>query len=165
MLLCATTWLPLLLLLLPLPLGCSVRYTVASAASSVKPDVASTPPMVNAFHAIIAASRDLYSMYCWRLMQGWRSWNAWESDVTQTKMESVLDALTAPRAIWNGSKVSLLQLGYNRVGIDEGWEQCGAGVNGSFNDENCVPLTSRSRFPDMTGLVSKHHAAGAKLDW
>ena len=77
----------------------------------------------------------------------------------------MLDALTGARAIWNGSTVSLLQLGYNRVGIDEGWEQCGAGVNGSFNDPNCVPLTSRSRFPDMAGLVKHHHAAGAKLDW
>jgi hypothetical protein len=108
----------------------------------------------------------LHLMCCWLwLMKGWRSWNAWESDVTQTKMDAVLDALTAPRAIWNGSNVSLLQLGFNRVGIDEGWEQCGAGVNGSFNDKNCVPLTSRSRFPDMPSLVKKHHAAGAKLDW
>lgn len=29
---------------------------------------------------------------------------------------------------------SLLDIGYNRVGLDDNWQQCGKGINGSFLD-------------------------------
>ena len=74
-----------------------------------KPDTANTPPM------------------------GWRSWNAFELDISQTTLTGVIDALAAPRPIWDGRNASLTSLGYTRVGIDEGWEKCGAGVNGSWH--------------------------------
>ncbi len=106
-----------------------------------KPDTANTPPM------------------------GWRSWNAFELDISQTTLTGVIDALAAPRPIWDGRNASLTSLGYTRVGIDEGWEKCGAGVNGSWHDPSGRPIVDGDLFPNLTALVEHAHANGAKLDW
>jgi hypothetical protein len=45
--------------------------------------------------------------------------NCWESDVTQSKMEDVLKAMSLPRKLWDGTSKSLIELGYSRIGIDE----------------------------------------------
>merc|ERR1712153_63881 len=56
--------------------------------------------------------------------RGWRSWYAFYTKMDQALIESVIDALTVPNRTvrgWEG-KVSLCDLGYCSVGIDEGWE-------------------------------------------
>jgi alpha-galactosidase len=114
---------------------------VAPAALMAKPDTADTPPM------------------------GWRSWNAFELGISQPILTDVIDALATPRPIWDGRNASLVSLGYTRVGIDEGWEKCGAGVNGSWHDQSGRPIVDTHLFPDLTALVAHAHGSGAKLDW
>ena len=55
----------------------------------------------------------------------WRSWNAFKSDINQSIIEAQIDALVSS---------GLVAAGYVEIGIDEGWEGCGRGVNGSYHD-------------------------------
>lgn len=48
---------------------------------------------------------------------------------------------------------SLADLGYNRVGIDEGWEGCGQGVGGTQLDAHGNPVANAKRFPDLAELL------------
>ena len=50
------------------------------------------------------------------------------------------------------SSVSLCDLGYCSVGVDEGWEGCGQGANGTQHAVNGTP-TIDSAFPDMAAMV------------
>ena len=80
----------------------------------------------------------------------WRSWNAFKSDINQSIIEAQIDALVSS---------GLVAAGYVEIGIEEGWEGCGRGVNGSYHDKDGTPLVDLDRFPDMAALVKK---AGAK---
>ena len=57
---------------------------------------------------------------------GWRSWNAFGANINDKTFRTAVDVITAK--VWEmpgqTGKVSLADLGYNRVGIDEGWENC-----------------------------------------
>ena len=73
---------------------------------------------------------------------------------------------------WAG-KVSLCDLGYCAVGIDEGWEGCGMGVQRtpkggppymSQHYANGTPVIN-AKFPDMMGLVTYGHSKGVKMGW
>lgn len=91
---------------------------------------------------------------------GWRSWNAYGGGVTQEKMEAVMEAF-----VEDSRGFSLKSLGYEFVGLDDGWQKCGAGVNGSFHDAHGNPIIDTKKFPDMAGMVSKAHALGLKAGW
>ena len=43
--------------------------------------------------------------------------------------------------------LGLSDLGYTRAGIDEGWEGCGDGVNGTQHFVNGTPATNPKLFP------------------
>lgn len=99
--------------------------------------------------------------------RGWRSWYAYYTQMNQGMIESVIDALAAKNRTvqgWDG-KVSLCDLGYCAVGIDEGWEGCGLGVNGTQHYLNGTPATNPVLFPDMQGLVNYGHSKGLKMGW
>lgn len=98
---------------------------------------------------------------------GWRSWNCFELDIDQGKMMAQLDAITAERRpTWEGGPArSLLSLGYNRIGLDEGWECMGCGVNGGFHNAKGEPLVNLTRFPDMKGMTSAAHARNVSVDF
>ena len=91
---------------------------------------------------------------------GWRSWNAYGGGVTQEKMEAVMEAL-----VDTSRGASLLSLGYEFVGLDDGWQKCGAGINGSFHTASGDPIVDESKFPDMEGMVVKAHSLGLKAGW
>jgi len=79
----------------------------------------------------------------------------------------VIDALAAKNRTvtgWDGP-VSLCDLGFCAAGIDEGWEGCGRGVNGTQHYLNGTPATNTALFPDMKGLVDYGHAKGLKMGW
>lgn len=100
-------------------------------------------------------------------VRGWRSWYAYYTAMDQAMIEGVIDALTAKNRTvrgWDGP-VSLCDLGYCMVGIDEGWEGCGLGVNGTQHFLNGTPATNLKLFPDMRGLVARGHAEGLKMGW
>lgn len=96
---------------------------------------------------------------------GWRTWNAFRMSINQSRISSIIDGITLRRWSINGTPTSLADLGYNAVGIDDGWEACGAGVNGSFHNSTGFPIIDASRFPDMAALVSRGHAAGVSVGW
>ena len=76
---------------------------------------------------------------------GWTSWNtAGCRHLTEDYITATIDTLAAS---------PLLALGFDRVGIDDCWQSCGAGVNGSFHSPQGTPLINHTEFPDMRGLV------------
>jgi hypothetical protein len=96
--------------------------------------------------------------------RGWRSWNAVAEDVTQDFITRQVDALTIRRHSVNGKPTSLLELGFDRVGIDAGWNLC-TGVNGSWHDETGHFIIDKSRFPDMKAMTDHAHSIGVKMDF
>ena len=50
--------------------------------------------------------------------RGWRSWNAVAEDVTQAFITRQVDALAEAKMTVSGAPTSLLDLGFDRVGID-----------------------------------------------
>ena len=99
--------------------------------------------------------------------RGWRSWYAYYTQMNQDMITDVIDALAAKNRTvkgWDG-KVSLCDLGYCAAGIDEGWEGCGLGVNGTQHYLNGTPATNPKLFPDMKGLVAYGHKKGLKMGW
>ena len=81
---------------------------------------------------------------------GWTSWNtAGCRRLTQGYIADTIEALAAS---------PLLELGFNRVGIDDCWQACGTGVNGSFHRRDGAPLINHTEFPDMRALVKRGQA-------
>lgn len=50
-------------------------------------------------------------------------------------------------------------------GIDDGWQACGSGFNGSFHDAAGKPLINLTRFPDMRAMNIEAHGKGVKMGW
>ena len=73
---------------------------------------------------------------------GWRSWNSMGPRVNQTKMEIAMEALARKRS----GGTSLADLGYATAGLDDAWQACGTGVDGSFHDANGAPLVNTNRW-------------------
>ena len=70
-------------------------------------------------------------------------------------MQKAIDALVAPIWTIEGRKnSSLADAGYKTMGIDEGWEGCGEGINGTQHDAQGNPVINVKKFPDMSGLVA-----------
>ena len=62
--------------------------------------------------------------------------------------------------------VSLADIGYSAVGIDEGWERCGAGVGGhGHHAADGSPLIDLGKFPNMSALTGYAHARGLTIGW
>ena len=119
---------------------------------------------------------------------GWRSWNcyvrrlpsphaarrtayhllprAWQGGgVTQAKMTATMDAMADRSRRVDGKPQSLLDLGYNNCGLDDNWQQCKAGVNGSFHDEHGEPLINTKTFPNMSAMTEHGHRLGLRVGW
>ena len=64
--------------------------------------------------------------------RGWRSWNQMGGDISQSQMLAVAEAMVDRSRDVDGKPTSLLDLGYNRIGMDDNWQACGTGINGSF---------------------------------
>ena len=97
---------------------------------------------------------------------GWRSWNAFGNRITQDMMMEAAEALVARNRTIAGhpGKVSLCDVGYCSVGVDEGWEACGAGVNGTQHAVDGTPTVDKA-FPDTKGMVDQIHALGLSAGW
>lgn len=106
----------------------------------------------------------------------WRSWNAWgwriDDATMRTAAAGLVDSSRPIRGLPAGS--SLLTLGFNSVGMDEGWAVCapkpGFPPGGSkFHRQNAdgsySPVVNTTIFPDIGALVSDIHAMGLKVGW
>jgi hypothetical protein len=91
---------------------------------------------------------------------GWRSWNCYYADINDEKIKSQVDALVKPRDV---AGTTLLSLGFKTIGIDEGWEGCNMGVNGTVHYKNGTPTVDPARFPSMHDLVSYGHSKGVRM--
>eukprot|EP01047_Picozoa_sp_COSAG01_P061793 COSAG01_NODE_7766_length_3066_cov_2.530502_3_plen_202_part_00 len=70
---------------------------------------------------------------------------------------------------------SLLDVGFEGVGLDDAWQgfnsgtpgvdACMKGYNGTFHDEHGNPLWAKATFPDPKGMVAKAHRLGLKAGW
>lgn len=93
---------------------------------------------------------------------GWRSWNSLFLDISQDKILAQAQALAEWPA---GGRASLKELGYRSIGVDDGWQACGDGVNGSFHDDKGAPLVNLTRFPDLGEMVKQIHKMGLEVGW
>jgi alpha-galactosidase len=80
---------------------------------------------------------------------GWRSWNCFHGDVNDTIIKATVDAL-----VQKHDGKSLLDAGYNHVGVDDGWQSCGAGPGGSFHDKDGKPIVNETTFPDLKAWLT-----------
>ena len=119
-----------------MPFGLLLLLTLHRAAGSKWNSLATKPPM------------------------GWRSWNHFLNQVSQDKIAAQVEALTTRF----GGKPSLLEVGYSRVGIDDGWQDCHRGVNGTFHNASGFPLIN-DKFPNMGAMNAEAHAKGVMMGW
>ncbi|KAL1524703.1 hypothetical protein AB1Y20_019588 [Prymnesium parvum] len=98
---------------------------------------------------------------------GWRSWNAFGSRITQPMMLAAAAAIAARNRSIDGwaSPASLCDVGYCSVGVDEGWEACGAGVNGTQHNAQGRPTIDEKAFPDTAAMVAQIHSLGLSAGW
>lgn len=94
--------------------------------------------------------------------QAWRSWNAFHENFNQSTIHDMIDALADKGRRVGGVPTSLKDLGYDMIGIDEGWEGCGMGINGTQHYLNGTPAV-RADFPDLKALVDYGHSKGVKM--
>ena len=64
-----------------------------------------------------------------------------------------------------GTEPSLLALGYDHIGIDDGWQACGAGVDGSFHSATGEVLINETLFPDMLKMTRFAHQKKVGCYW
>jgi len=96
---------------------------------------------------------------------GWRSWNAFHLNINDKVVRDIVDAITSRARLVDGKATSLADLGYGRVGIDDGWQACGTGWQGSFHAKDGTPLVNSSTFPDLKALVHYGHSKDVKMGW
>jgi len=73
---------------------------------------------------------------------------------------SQVDALVDRGRAVDGKRTSLLDLGYNRIGLDDAWQHCGPGVNGSFHTALGVPLVKNKTFPSLKAMNAYARSKG-----
>ena len=96
---------------------------------------------------------------------GWRSWNAYNSRVNQDLMVSQMGGLTDRSRTVDGKPMSLADLGYNNIGLDDAWQACGAGADGDYHTALGVPLVNATRFPDMLAMTNHATSLGLSSGW
>ena len=88
--------------------------------------------------------------------------NCFHGNVNQSRIERQVDELVRPRS---STGKSLLQLGFDSVGLDDNWQHCGAGINGSFHNADGQPLVNEATFPSMKAMVDYGHSKGVRMGW
>ncbi len=91
--------------------------------------------------------------------------DAFENSVNQTLQMRQVDMLVDRSRSVDGTATSLLDLGYNRIGLDDAWQDCGKGVNHSFHDPSGKPLIRPDRFPDMAAMNAYAKSKGIGSGW
>ena len=71
-----------------------------------------------------------------------------------------MDAMASKARSVDGMPTSLLDLGYDNCGLDDAWQACGAGVQGTFYTSSGDPIVNESTFPSLKGMVAHGHGHG-----
>ena len=97
---------------------------------------------------------------------GWRSWNYFAFSITQEIVQKQAVAMADRSRQVNGKNTSLHELGYEYVGIDDGWMACHSGPGGQgYHDAAGNPNVNLKTFPDMKALGDFIHARDMKMGW
>jgi hypothetical protein len=96
---------------------------------------------------------------------GWSSWNFFGCSVSQDIMAEAIAKTTARVRTVDGVPTSLADLGYTLVSLDDCWQACGEGVNGSFHDAHGVPLVNLSKFPSLKNMTALAHSVGVRMSF
>ena len=91
---------------------------------------------------------------------GWRSYNAFGGTPTQAEMLSAMDVMVDRSRSVDGKPTSLLDLGYNHVGLDGGWNYCFPGNKTFHWKSNGRPVWDHVAFPTPQTMVDKAHTLG-----
>ncbi len=75
-------------------------------------------------------------------------------------MEEVMDFMVKEI---NGK--SLAGVGYTDVGLDDGWQACGAGFDGSFHYKNGTPIVNTTLFPSLKNMTDHDHSLNLTAGW
>jgi len=97
---------------------------------------------------------------------GWRSWNLYGANVNQSLMEGIMEGMRKKRPV-DGVPMSLCDLGYCDVGLDDNWQECGHHGVGkyTYHSDAGFPLVNAKRFPDFVAMTSKAHSLGLTSGW
>ena len=97
----------------------------------------------------------------------WRSWNCFGMDINSTRIMKQVDAVADRSRTVNGKKTSLLQLGYEYVGLDDVWMKCNSGPGGhGYHDADGNPIVDLDKFPGgLSPLTQYGNSKGAKMGW
>jgi len=96
---------------------------------------------------------------------GWRSWNLYGADVEQKLIEGIMDGMVSKKRSVDGTPTSLCDLGYCDVGLDDNWQDCGAGKEYHYHDDSGIPVINRKRFPNMLEMTDHAHSLGLSAGW
>jgi alpha-galactosidase len=99
---------------------------------------------------------------------GWRSWNCMHGDISDERIRATIDAITSRQRKVKGVPTSIADLGYDWVGVDDGWQACDQGPNEggpTFHDKAGKPLVNTTLFPNLADLVSYGHGKSVKMGW
>ena len=93
---------------------------------------------------------------------GWRSWNQYGDDVSQKLMQHVMDGMVSRgRVDHTGSPISLCDLGYCDVGLDDAWQMCdapSAAPGMHYHDVEGNPIVNTTRFPSLKSMTDHAHS-------
>ena len=96
---------------------------------------------------------------------GWRSWNCYHGSIDAVKVQNTIDAITSRSRTIAGKHMSLADIGYQHVGVDDGWQACKTGKDCSFHETDGKPLVNTSKFPDLKAMVKHGNDKGVKVGW
>ena len=95
---------------------------------------------------------------------GWRSYNAFGGGPTQADMIKAMDMLVDKSRTVDGKPTSLLELGYDRVGLDGGWNKCFENNHTFHWASDGTPIWNDA-FPDPQGMVDHAHKLKLLPGW
>ena len=90
---------------------------------------------------------------------GWRSWNLFDGHVSQALLLQQVAGLVRVRH----EGVSLRDLGYATVGLDDGWQDCSSG-NGYHDPTTGAPKIN-DKFPDMRAMTTAARQLNVSMGW
>jgi len=68
----------------------------------------------------------------------------------------------ANRSVKAGDNRSLVDVGYTFANMDDGWQDCGAGVNGSFHDAEGFPILDPAKFSNVSAMTELARTLGLR---
>eukprot|EP01084_Bolivina_argentea_P007720 14494_1 len=98
---------------------------------------------------------------------GWRSWSCYWFEIDQPLITACIDALLDKSRKVNGVAKSLAEIGYNNVGIDDGWQLCDS--SGKYFHNATAPngwaMVNKDLFPDLSSMIKYAHNNKLGVNW